>query len=61
MEEGKPAKGNHQHRCPDPACRKVWEHSDEMFGDAAAHTCPACGEQQFTRFYGKTHWDKIPA
>lgn len=31
----------HAHRCPE--CGHVWRHTDDNAGDAAAHTCAACG------------------
>lgn len=31
----------HKHQCP---CGQVFKHSNEMAGDAAAHTCPSCSK-----------------
>lgn len=39
--EPPPAWGTHKHRCSQG---HVWEHSDALYGNAAAHTCPQCKE-----------------
>ena len=39
-ESYKSPEGHHRHKCQD--CGTVWEHSDRMAGNEAAHHCPSC-------------------
>lgn len=42
--------GTHKHKCPRANCGRVWRHPDGS--DAAAHRCPACGTEEFFKYYG---------
>lgn len=51
-----PPRGRHTHRCG--RCGTVWEHTDacRLLPDLeldAAHTCPACGVEEFLIYDGE--------
>lgn len=41
--------GTHKHKCA--GCGFVWEHSDTLWGNLAAHTC-VCGRVQWMKYFG---------
>lgn len=36
----------HKHKCPNPTCFTIWEHSDDCWLIEGAHLCPTCRTPQ---------------
>jgi predicted nucleic acid-binding Zn-ribbon protein len=48
------ATNSHKHKCPE--CGFVWQHSNAMRGNQAAHQCP-CGGESFYHYFGEDEPD----
>jgi hypothetical protein len=55
------APGEHKHRCK---CGTCWKHNADDFEGSrefdVAHTCPGCGREVRTKYYGECDCDDEP-